>query len=534
MESLLSSGVLIPLAWLFASFPISGDVCTSVYRWQSSLQFGFGLLAVGLSLFTLFQTIPGDAEAFAAPGVAGTLLSFSVDRLSAILLITVSFIGLIIVRYSHAYLAGEAGQGHVLSGLCQTLAALTLFICAGNVWLLLLAWFSINRSVQRLLNFYPKRHAVVLAARKKHFFSRCSEVALLLAVVSLWKISGTSNIAEMNAVVESSLAAGTSDLGLWGSAAVCLALAAIFMCAQFPTHSWLMEIADAPTPVSALLHVGVVNAGGMLLLRFSDVLASSGVGMFLLIVIGGASALYGSLVMLTQRSVKVTQAYSTVAQMGFMLMQCGLGVFGSATLHIVAHSLHKAHAFLALGSSVDPVRVNGLSGREAQPRFESVVFGFAVATTLFLGFVKLSGDAFALHPAIIGLWLVISMGAMQLVAQASRGASRVTAALRAAGASVLLGTIYFSLQAACEQLLAGAVATPGPLSTASGFIFAFVLVTFAVITSLQWAIPWLKKRRLWQAFWVHTSNGFYINQLSNQFLSLPPRERNADITRTIG
>ncbi|MEM8943103.1 MAG: proton-conducting transporter membrane subunit [Pseudomonadota bacterium] len=533
MESLLSSGVLISLVWLLAGFPISGDLRTSTYRWQMSVQLAIGLVAVGLSSFTLFRAMSVDAQAFAAPGLAGTLLSFGTNRLSAVLLITVSFIGLIVVRYSHAYLAGEAAQGRFLSVLCQTLAGVTLFVCAGNVWLLLVAWFFINRSMQRLICFYPERRTIVLAARKKRFVSRCSEVALLVAAITLWKIAGTSDIAEINAVA-SSLPVETHDFGLWASSAVCLALAAVFMCAQFPTHSWLTEIADAPTPVSALLHAGVVNAGGILLLRFSDVMTNSGVAMFLLIVIGGVSALYGSLVMLTQRSVKVMLAYSTVAQMGFMLLQCGLGVFGSATLHIVAHSLYKAHAFLASGSIVDVARGNGLLGREATPRIGSVIFGFAVATTLFLGFTRVSGASFAQHPAIIGLGLVMCMGAMHLVVQSSRGASRVIAALRAAGASVLLGAIYFSLQAVCEEFFEAAVAPPAPLATASAFFFAFVLAMFALITSLQWALPWLQKRRFWQVFWVHTSNGFYINQISNQFLQLPPRERNGDITRTIG
>ena len=108
----------------------------------------------------------------------------------------------------------------------------------------------------------------------------------------------------------------------------------------------------------ALLHAGLINAGGFLVLRFADVMAPSASAGMLLLVIGGVTALFGSIVMLTQTSIKVSLAYSTIGQMGFMLFQCGLGAYPIALLHIVAHSLYKAHAFLSSGSVVDLARAS--------------------------------------------------------------------------------------------------------------------------------------------------------------------------------
>jgi NAD(P)H-quinone oxidoreductase subunit 5 len=112
---------------------------------------------------------------------------------------------------------------------------------------------------------------------------------------------------------------------------------------------------ETPTPVSALLHAGVINAGGFLLIRFADVMLLAPGVLAVLVMIGGFTALFGGLVMLTQSAVKTSLAWSTVAQMGFMILQCGLALFPLALLHIVAHSLYKAHAFLASGGTVDLV-----------------------------------------------------------------------------------------------------------------------------------------------------------------------------------
>ena len=144
--------------------------------------------------------------------------------------------------------------------------------------------------------------------------------------------------------------------GALQAAAGLLVTAALLKSAQFPAHGWLIEVMETPTPVSALLHAGVINAGGFLILRFSGVISLSTPSLETMALVGGFTALFGSVVMLTQTSVKVSLAYSTIAQMGFMMLQCGLGAFPAALVHIVAHSLYKAHAFLTSGSVIDIAR----------------------------------------------------------------------------------------------------------------------------------------------------------------------------------
>jgi NAD(P)H-quinone oxidoreductase subunit 5 len=140
---------------------------------------------------------------------------------------------------------------------------------------------------------------------------------------------------------------------------------------------------ETPTPVSALLHAGVINAGGFLLIRFADVMLLSPGVLAVLVMLGGFTALFGGLVMLTQSAVKTSLAWSTVAQMGFMILQCGLALFPLALLHIVAHSLYKAHAFLASGQAVDGVASIRRPGPVAIPNGLAVGRAFILALVIY-------------------------------------------------------------------------------------------------------------------------------------------------------
>lgn len=176
---------------------------------------------------------------------------------------------------------------------------------------------------------------------------------MLAAVVLTYRHFGTSEFATLLAAAGELRAAGAGAV----PAAVdwiggLLVFAALLKSAQFPFHSWLPDTMETPTPVSALMHAGIINAGGILVLRLSPLVSLSDAAMLTLCVVGGFTAVFASTVMLTQASIKRGLAFSTVAQLGFMMLECGLGAFPLALLHLVGHSLYKAHAFLSSGSTV--------------------------------------------------------------------------------------------------------------------------------------------------------------------------------------
>src|SRR6185312_7560445 len=203
-------------------------------------------------------------------GAAGIGLSSLLDVVSVTMLLLVSFIGWLVLRYARTYLDGEARQGAFTGWLCLTLAAVLFLVQAGNLVQLVAAWIGMSVALRRLLLFYPERLAARRAERKKRLFSLIGAALLIIAACFIGFFYGTTDIATINSAAR---AGHASTLTLIATAL--LAFAALLKSAQFPTHGWLTEVMEAPTPVSALLHAGIVNAGGFLLVRFADLMLTA-------------------------------------------------------------------------------------------------------------------------------------------------------------------------------------------------------------------------------------------------------------------
>lgn len=512
---------LTPLAWLLAArlcrLHNSGDVEaseSSVWAaYRASLTAATVALLLALSAgWPLIEQ--GHALALHLPAVFspnfGALVR--VDTISFTMASLVSFIGVVVLRYSQAYLAGDPRQLSFMRSICRTVAAVSLLAIAGNAWLFLAAWVAMSLSLHKLLTFRFERRGAQVAARKKFLLARLGDAALGMALLSLGFTAGTADLQAINQL------AAQLPAGALTGPALLLAFAAILKSAQFPVHGWLTEVMEAPTPVSALLHAGVVNAGGFLLVRFADVVAASGLALYLLLIVGGFTALFGSLVMLTQRSVKTALAYSTIAQMGFMLLQCGLGAFSSAMLHIVAHSVYKAHAFLSSSSIVDLARGSGAQGTAGRIHPALVPASLLLAAAVFLFWSSLLGVTFETKPAIVGLGAVLLFGMVHLVMQSARGTPSLLVFVRVAGTAAVVGGLYFTLQALAALVFESALPASGELDAVQWVLMTIILLSFAAVTLLQWALPALQRSPRSQALWVHLSHGFYVNQLSDQLM----------------
>jgi len=453
-------------------------------------------------------------------GLGGIGLSVRLDSLSTVMLLLVAFVGWVVVRYSAKYLDGEARQGAFIGWLCLTLTSVMLLVVAGNLVQCVLAWIATSLSLQRLLLFYPERIAAQRAARKKFVTARAADVAVIVAAVLLAKTYGTSDIA----AIMSAARAGQGG-ALAATAAGLLALAAVLKSAQFPTHGWLTEVMETPTPVSALLHAGVINAGGFLLLRFADVLLLAPSVLAALVVIGGFTALFAGLVMLTQPAVKTSLAWSTVAQMGFMVLECGLGLFPLALLHMVAHSLYKAHSFLASGGAVERVAEIRRPGPVAVPKSGAVGRAFFAALAIYV----LVGLAFGFEhksPQAIALGAILIFGVAYLLAQGFADAAPRALTRRTALYAIATSFGYFALQAVAVGLTPDALPPPPPPGPLEWALIILAVISFGLVAVVQAMFPLWAYHPAAAGLRVHLSNGFYANAVFDRLLrgwSIPAR-----------
>ena len=490
---------------------LSPELAASLPIWHAVLVLGPALAAGAAALFAG----PGAATAAAwrgarwaaAVAVACAALSLAAvllgsqgstrgvraDAVGGLVMLLAAFVGWVIVRYSQPYLNGERAERHYVRWLMATLATVSLVVAANHVLVLALAWTATSLALHRLLTFFGNRPAAVVAAHKKFIVGRAADVCMLAAAALLVLAFDTLHIdlIALQAAAEPQLP--------WAAqaAAVLIACAALLKCAQLPFHGWLIQVMEAPTPVSALLHAGVVNLGGFVLIRFAPLVAEVPAAQVLLVAAGTTTAVLAALVMTTRISVKVMLAWSTCAQMGFMLMQCGLGAWDMALLHLVAHSLYKAHAFLGAGGAVRRALLVQLTPRGAAPGLPGLVFGALVG----VGMTLLAGAAWqwlvpaqAAPPAIWVLAGIVAFALVPLVhAPALRlgglwlpalGLGAFGVAFSYFGLHALFGTWFGTGFATGLATGLGPItaATPAPLWAAVALAFGALFVAQSLIT----------------------------------------------------
>jgi NADH:ubiquinone oxidoreductase subunit 5 (subunit L)/multisubunit Na+/H+ antiporter MnhA subunit len=475
---------------------------------------GAALAAFAVAVATAVGLVRDGPATSPVLGIGSIGLAARIDVVSVTLLLLVTFVGWIVLRFARTYVDGEDRQGRFTGLLCATLASVLLLVQSGTLLQLVIAWIATGALLHRLLLFYPDRIAARRAARKKFVTARAGDAALLVGAGLLAAIHGTGDIA---AILEGARAAeGPAGAGTIAAAAL-LAVAALLKSAQFPAHGWLTEVMETPTPVSALLHAGLINAGGFLLIRFADVMLQAPGVLAVLTGIGGFTALFAGCVMLTQTAVKTSLAWSTVAQMGFMILQCGLTLFPLALLHIVAHSLYKAHAFLASGGAVEQVASIRRPGPVAAPDVPAVTRAIVIAVGLY----AIVGTAFGFgdtSPQAIALGAILVLGVAYLVAQGLADAAPRELGRRTALMSVAAAVGYFVLHALAGALTAGTLPPPRPADALEWTLIVLAVASFGSVAVGQATFPLWAHHPAVAGLRVHLANGFYANALLDRAL----------------
>ena len=312
-----------------------------------------------------------------------------IDGLTAAIATLTLFVAAVVATFSLRYMRADRRSGAYFATLALLVSSVLVCVAARNLLALGAAWCASGLLLARLIGHTAGWSEARAAARRTMLAFAAGDAALLAALALLGLHARSLDLA---AVLS---ATATLPATQANAAALLLLVAAAARCALPPFSGWLLSSMTAPTPVSALMHAGLVNAGGFLLIRFGAVMEAAPAVRFAAIAVGLVAAIYGIGIMTVRPDIKRSLAGSTVSQMGFMIMSCGLGAYTAALWHIIAHGLFKAWLFLGSGSAI------GMKGpKRADDKTPEMV---ALATVLIGLALALRGQTSAAYlPVLLG------------------------------------------------------------------------------------------------------------------------------------
>lgn len=304
---------------------------------------------------------------------------FRINGFTILIWTTVTFFSAIVSSYAGNYLKGFKFHARFMLLCLSFTVAVMLLVIANNVVLLLLSWLLMGVLMSQLIGIDRTWGEAREASKftQKYFLTGTFFLAIGILLLSFYSneftVSGLSNI--------------VNELPLYVTfpSALCVIAAAIVQSAIYPFHRWLLSAMTAPTPASALMHAGFVNGAGILLALFAILLFASNT-LTILFVIGGLTAIIAQFTKLLQVNVKQKLGCSTIAQMGFMIMQCGLGFFNAAVVHLILHGFYKAYLFLSSGEEISQTIPQKNVRLKIQPLQAVVVLLFGVLGAVLFAF----------------------------------------------------------------------------------------------------------------------------------------------------
>ncbi len=361
------------LLWLIPVLPLAGAAlngCAALTLRgpQKRLATTIALLAPGASLALALAatwqyvstTAPAAFEQRVYKWTAGPLdidVGFLLDPLSCVMLFVVTFVGFLIHVYSVGYMAHEEGYQRYFTYLNLFMGAMLLLVLGNNYLVTFVGWEGVGLCSYLLIGFYFDQEFPPYAGRKAFIVNRIGDFAFLVGLFALvWKF-GTLNYGEIFGAVASDPHAveGTYLFGLTfaGFVTLCLFIGAMGKSAQIPLYVWLPDAMAGPTPVSALIHAAtMVTAGVYMVVRSNALYQLAGGTSALVAGVGAATALFAATIALAQTDIKKVLAYSTVSQLGYMFLACGVGAYTAAVFHLGTHAFFKALLFLGSGSVI--------------------------------------------------------------------------------------------------------------------------------------------------------------------------------------
>ncbi|HEX7364879.1 MAG TPA: NADH-quinone oxidoreductase subunit L [Dehalococcoidia bacterium] len=307
-----------------------------------------------LSLWVLLEVLATPGHQLQIPDiqwvVVGNLsihVGLLIDSLSSIMLVVVSFVSLMVQIYSQGYMKGDPGYHRYFAFMSLFTFCMLGLVTANNLVFMFLFWEGVGLGSYLLIGFWFHRPSAANAAKKAFIVTRFGDFGFLAAILLLFYNTGTFDIGQLQALAISGALAGT--VLTW--AAIGIFSGAVGKSAQFPLHVWLPDAMEGPTPVSALIHAATMVAAGVFLVaRTFPLFEHSAVALTTVAIIGGFTAIFAASMGLVMTDIKRALAYSTISQLGYMMLGLGVGGVAIGIFHLFNHAFFKALLFLGAGS----------------------------------------------------------------------------------------------------------------------------------------------------------------------------------------
>ncbi len=361
---------LYQYAWLIPVLPLLGALIvgfglisfsetTSRLRRPSAI-FIMALMAIALghSLAILWSQIQGHAPytqmiEWAAAGSLHITMGYVIDPLAAMMLVVVTSVAFLVMLYTDGYMAHDPGYVRFYAYLSLFGSSMLGLVVSPNLVQIYIFWELVGMCSYLLVGFWYDRKSAAEAAQKAFVTNRVGDFGLLLGMVGLFWATGTFEFGEMGDRLTELVNSGLLSSGLAAILAILVFLGPVAKSAQFPLHVWLPDAMEGPTPISALIHAATMVAAGVFLIaRMFPVFEQLPIVMDIIAWTGGFTAFMGATIAITQNDIKKSLAYSTISQLGYMVMAMGVGAYSAGLFHLMTHAYFKAMLFLGSGSVI--------------------------------------------------------------------------------------------------------------------------------------------------------------------------------------
>jgi len=332
------------------------NIVNSVALGSTGLSFAFALEAVREFLALTPDKLPFPPQHYFDWIDAGNFragFDLQIDQLTVVMLMVVTGVGFLIHIYSTGYMAHEGGYYRFFSYLNLFMFFMLILVMAANYALLFVGWEGVGLCSYLLIGFFFLKKSAADAGKKAFIVNRIGDFGFMLGMMLLFRTFGTLDFTTVFAKAAPMQADALGQFGTLTVACLLLFMGATGKSAQLPLYVWLPDAMEGPTPVSALIHAATMVTAGVYVVARSHVLFTHApTAMLVIAVVGCATAIFAATIGLVQTDIKKVLAYSTVSQLGYMFLACGVGAFSAGIFHLMTHAFFKALLFLAAGSVI--------------------------------------------------------------------------------------------------------------------------------------------------------------------------------------